>query len=162
MCIFLYITRDKFQNFKINNIILESKSWVTNTLPCWAVTVSVTENSVSVHMTVRRYKSVNSLVSVNAAVVTARSSVKRQIPLFTKIPSCSRGEKVTALYGIAAMSERQTWLTDGQFLENRAHEIGFSFSLLFRKYARKDSSFLAFNGIHLGQYEIYHIINNKM
>jgi len=80
MCIFFYITKEKFQNFKINNIILESKRWVTNTLPCWSVTLSVAENSVSVHMTVHRYKSVNSLVSVNAAVVTARSSVKRQIP----------------------------------------------------------------------------------
>ena len=72
------------------------------------------------------------------------------------------GEKLTALYGIAAMSERQTWLTDGQFLENRAHEIGFSFSLLFRKYARKDSSYLTFNGIQLGQYDICHTINNTM
>lgn len=60
------------------------------------------------------------------------------------------------------MSERQTWLTDVQFLENRAHEIGFSFSLLFRKYARKDSSFLTFTRIQLGQYDIYHIISNKM
>ena len=59
------------------------------------------------------------------------------------------------------MSERQTWLTDVQFLENRAHEIGFSFSLLFRKYARKDSSFLTFNRIQLGHYDSYHIVNNK-
>lgn len=60
------------------------------------------------------------------------------------------------------MSERQTWLTDVQFLENRAHEIGFSFSLLLQKYARKDSSFLTFNRIQLSQYDIYHISNNKM
>jgi hypothetical protein len=60
------------------------------------------------------------------------------------------------------MSERQTWLTDLQFLENRVHEIGFSLSVLFRKYARKDSPFLTSNRIQLGQYDIYHTINNNM
>jgi hypothetical protein len=59
-------------------------------------------------MTVHRYKSVNSLVSLNAVVVTERSSVKRQILAVYQDSVVSCGEKLTALYGIATMSERQT------------------------------------------------------